>query len=189
MEVAVCVEVEEEPEPPGSMLSAALAIGSGDSGVKGEEEGRPPHGPGKRLLRVESALEGVSRERLQERAIASPSTLVCKAFSARAGLEPWPLEAKKVSAFIRFLGIEAKYGIDSIENVIVPSLKRVQVEKMGVTVSVECANYMTQALKDVKNSKCQLKTGEGREPSRMLSASLSARRMGCERRLRRQAYG
>ena len=78
-------------------------------------------------------------------------------------MSPWPLNKVYVSGFICFLGLEAKYAVGSIEDVIIPSLKRLHIEKTHKSVSSKISQYISQALKDVKNSKCQLDQTEGRD--------------------------
>jgi hypothetical protein len=87
------------------------------------------------------------------------------AFATAFTLQPWPLDPVIVSGFIRFLGLEAKYAVGSIEDVIIPSLKRINTEKTGIPPSNELHQYMAQALKDVKNSKTHLNSPEGKEPA------------------------
>ena len=128
-------------------------------------------------MRITNALSAISHERFVQMADTgarySPSTLkkhdwvikLYEAFSEHAGIDAWPLHGVNVAWFIRFLGLEAKYAVSSIEDVIMPSLKRLHIEHCNEAPSTEVVQYMSQALKDVKNSKAQLKGSEGKEPA------------------------
>ena len=95
-----------------------------------------------RSLRMDGALENIGNERLEELfavgARYSESTLkkhiwvekLYVGFAKVAEFEPWPLEPRSAAGFIRFLGLEAKYAVGSIEDVVIPSLKRMHKEKM-----------------------------------------------------------
>lgn len=128
-------------------------------------------------MRITNALSAISHERFVQMADTgarySPSTLkkhdwvikMYEAFSERASIDAWPLHGVNVAWFIRFLGLEAKYAVSSIEDVIMPSLKRLHIEHCNEAPSTEVVQYMSQALKDVKHSKAQLKGSEGKEPA------------------------
>jgi hypothetical protein len=70
--------------------------------------------------------------------------------------EPWPLDCKLASAFIRFCGMHACYSVNSIEDVILPSLKRLAEEISGAKINTEATQYLSNAMRDVRRSK---KTG------------------------------
>ena len=76
---------------------------------------------------------------------------------------PWPLEPTTAAAFIRFLGAYAMYAIGSIEDVIIPGLKRMHTAKTLSPPSDETYQCMSQALKDVKNSKSHHSQGSHRD--------------------------
>ena len=67
--------------------------------------------------------------------------------------EPWPLECKLAAAFIRFCGQHACYAVNSIEDVILPSLKRIHEEETGEKITIEMAQFLSNAMRDVKRSK------------------------------------
>ena len=73
----------------------------------------------------------------------------------------FPLQKEIVAGFIRFLGLEAKYAIGSIEDVIVPALKRLHVENTDEAVPLEVTNFISQALRDLKNSKSPINKPDG----------------------------
>ncbi len=130
--------------------------------------------------RSEIALSKLTSERLQSLLSSSvrysESTLkkhawvtkLYEGFCKTIDHEPWPLESAYVSGFIRFLGLDAKYAIGSLEDVIIPSLKRIHYEKTSKPLNNEISQYMSQALKDVKNSKTHLRSTEGKEPAIVL---------------------
>ncbi|MGH6876831.1 MAG: hypothetical protein ACREHV_05545, partial [Rhizomicrobium sp.] len=74
------------------------------------------------------------------------------AFTDALSLNAWPLDQVIAAGFIRFLGMEAKYNFKTIEDVVVPSLKRMQIQKTGISVPTIISDAMSQALKDVKYS-------------------------------------
>ena len=127
--------------------------------------------------RAESSLATLSDERYSELmtvgARYSESTLkkhtwvinMYTAFCSAYALTLWPMDPIIVSGFIRFLGLEARYAVGSIEDVIIPALKRLHTESQGEPPSLETSQYMAQALKDVKNSKSSLKHPQGTEPA------------------------
>lgn len=92
------------------------------------------------LTRADEALQYLSPERvtslLATGARYSESTLkkhtwvmkLYSGFCSALDVEPWPLDPVIASGFVRFLGLDAKYAIASVEDVIVPSLKRMHME-------------------------------------------------------------
>lgn len=75
----------------------------------------------------------------------------------------FPLQKEIVAGFIRFLGLEAKYAIGSIEDVIVPALKRLHVENTDEAVPLEVTKFISQAVRDLKNSKSPINKPDGKE--------------------------
>lgn len=128
-------------------------------------------------LRLANVLDSISDNRLVELAtpgaVYSESTLrkhiwviqLYEAFSARARIRPWPLKAENVGWFVRFLGLEAKYAYGSISDVIVPSMKRINLQKTQLQISREVEKSFKDALSEVRRSKSQLKGSEGKEPA------------------------
>lgn len=80
-------------------------------------------------------------------------------------VEPWPLDPVSSAAFIRFLGLHIKYAVSSIEDVIIPSLKRINIEKSQEGNSGELVDYFSQALRDIKGSRNQLRLSATKEPA------------------------
>lgn len=129
------------------------------------------------MTRAEAALSSLSTSRLNALmctgARYSASTLkkhgwvtkMYENFISAFSFEAWPLDPAIVSGFIRFLGLEACYAVSSIEDVIIPSLKRLNIEKTGSDITLECSQFISQALKDVKNSKSSLYSSEGKDPA------------------------
>ena len=85
-------------------------------------------------------------------------------FCSALNAETFPLSANIVSAFIKFLGFEAKYALTSIECVIIPSLKRLHYQKCQQPPSDEILRFIKRALQDIKKSKSYLGGKAGREP-------------------------
>lgn len=129
------------------------------------------------LLRIDSALETLSDENFFALACTGPrysdSTLkkhiwvnkLYLSFSERSGIVPFPLNARHAAWFIRMIGLEAGYAVGSIEDVIIPSLKRIHRERTGVDTSAEINASLTQALKDIKKSPSQRRNAVGKEPA------------------------
>lgn len=86
-------------------------------------------------------------------------------FCTALEVEPWPLDPVISSGFVRFLGLDAKYAVASIEDVIVPSLKRMHIENCDEAVPTEVSQYLSQAIRDVKNSKTHIRGSDGKEPA------------------------
>jgi len=116
------------------------------------------------LLRIDTALEALSDEKFFALACTGPryseSTLkkhiwvikLYQAFSERSGIVPFPLDARHAAWFIRMIGLEADYAVGSIEDVIIPSLKRIHREMTGMDTSAEINASLAQALKDIKKA-------------------------------------
>jgi 3-methyladenine DNA glycosylase AlkC len=129
----------------------------------------------KKATRAEVALTTISADKMSSLltvgARYSESTIkkhswvirIYEGFCQALNISAWPLDKVYASGFVRFLGLEAKYAIGSIEDVIIPSLKRLHMEKTDQAVSLEISQFMSQALKDIKNSKSQLDCTEGRD--------------------------
>lgn len=88
-----------------------------------------------------------------------------EAFSVRSGIDPWPLDPTNAGWFVRFIGIEARYAVGSIEDVIIPSLKRLNKTETGEDPSKGAIEALSLALRDVKRSKSKIKEGERNEPA------------------------
>ena len=74
-------------------------------------------------------------------------------FTSSYSASPWPLDCKMAAAFIRFCGIHACYSVNSIEDVILPSLKRIHEEETKAKISEELAQYLSNAMRDVRRTK------------------------------------
>jgi hypothetical protein len=126
-------------------------------------------------LRITAVLDEISDEQLHSLAGIGPryseSTLrkhvwvqkIYEAFSKRSNIDCWPLKGKNVTWFIRFLGLEVNYAIGSIEDVIIPSLKRIHRQSTGREVSTKLSKLISQALKHVKTSSARRKGSEGKD--------------------------
>ena len=66
--------------------------------------------------------------------------------------QAWPLEATIAAAFVRFAGLCAGYAFSSLEDVIVPSMKRIHEEVSNNRVHEEVAQCLSTALRDVRRS-------------------------------------
>jgi hypothetical protein len=114
---------------------------------------------------LDNALEKITEEESKQLFVLgarySDSTLkkhkwvkgLYEGFALAHDINAWPIEGKTAAAFIRFCGLYACYSCNSIEDVIVPSLKRIDEELTGANISTEVAQYMANALRDIKHSK------------------------------------
>ena len=160
-------------------LSAVSAVPTVTPAV--ESESSEDEGPQALLIpqnstRASLALAAISAGRLEELMSTGPryaqSTLrkhtwvikLYESFTSAFDVEPFPLNAVVASGFVRFLGLEAKYAVGSIEDVIVPSLKRLHVERCDSEVESEVHQHLARAIRDVKNSRHHVSDGQGKEP-------------------------
>jgi hypothetical protein len=107
----------------------------------------------------------------------APSTLrkhawvlrLYEGFCSTSRAAPWPLQGRKVSAFLRFLAQDAGYALGSIEDVMAPALKRLHQEHTGTPVPTDVSQFMTEALRQIKREGQAAGTredlGGGREPA------------------------
>ena len=70
-------------------------------------------------------------------------------YCQHVSIKPWPLDPVQVSGFIRWLGFDVKYAVNSQEDVILPSLKRIHQEVTGEDVPQKAKDYMKNALRQV----------------------------------------
>jgi hypothetical protein len=102
----------------------------------------------------------------------SPTTLrkhpwsisMYEGFTHTFGFEPWPMDGQVAAGFVRFLGLEAKYAIGTISDVVMPGLKRVNMERCGERVTTETSRMISMALRDVRNSRSAQRPVECNEP-------------------------
>ena len=90
----------------------------------------------------------------------------CKQFAALTSkpVMPWPLDPDACSAFIHYLAEDVEYAFGSIEDVIVPSLKRLHLEKtQQKEVPPAVCDQIRQALHSAKNKCKHLLSGSGRQ--------------------------
>lgn len=130
-----------------------------------------------RSTRAETAMSTMSEEdfsRLMSTgARYSASTLrkhtwvikIYEPFTKAYEYAAWPMHPMVGSAFINFMSMTAKYAISSIEDVVIPSLKRLNIEKTGKEISDECNDYLSQALKNAKRDAKSLKTVNSKSPA------------------------
>lgn len=134
--------------------------------------------PALKRSKLEYALESVSANRFNflESTVGplySKSTLekhdwvlrLYKCFIQRFNEEPFPLSAKLSAFFVRFLGFEANYAIATIEDIFVPSLKRIHAEIMKEPCSVEVSDSLALAIKDIKRSPSHANVPDGKAPA------------------------
>jgi hypothetical protein len=88
-----------------------------------------------------------------------------EAFSCRSLIPAFPLNADSVGWFIRFIGIETRLAIGSIEDVIIPSLKRIHRERTGSDPSPAIVCCMSNALRDVRRSPSCRRGAGGKQPA------------------------
>jgi hypothetical protein len=127
--------------------------------------------------RAQQALKNITPARVNDLMSASPryseSTLrknqwVVKlyyGFCQTLECSPWPLTSSNSAGFVRFLGLEAKYAVGSVEDVVIPSLKRLHVVNTSLSVPADVHLALSQALRDVKNSKSSLRPALSKEPA------------------------
>jgi hypothetical protein len=125
--------------------------------------GRPPM-PSRWTL-MDEALTRITPQQsdqlFQEGARYSEATLLkhkwvrrlYEGFTFSYTADPWPLDCKMAAAFIRFCGIHASYSVNSIEDVILPSLKRIHEEETNTKISIELGQYLSNAMRDVRRTK------------------------------------
>lgn len=129
-----------------------------------------------RPMRIDASLENVTDEQLAGFAVEGPkyseSTLknhlwvfkIYERYTQRLKIEMWPIQSECAGSFVRFLGLDVKYAIGTINDVIVPSLKRMNREHTGQAVADDVNQAFSIALSDIKKSKDSNKGGEGKEP-------------------------
>jgi hypothetical protein len=113
----------------------------------------------------------VSKQLFQEGARYSEATLLkhkwvrrlYEGFTVSFDESPWPLQSKMAAAFIRFCGIHACYSVNSIEDVILPSLKRIHEEECNEKISTELAQYLSNAMRDVRRTKKSSMVTKGKD--------------------------
>jgi hypothetical protein len=130
-----------------------------------------------RTTRAQAALESLSDIELENLMVVGPrysaSTLkkhawvrpMYESFTKAYDYEPWPLNYLVASAFINFLAISARYAISSIEDVFIPSLKRINIEVTGQEISHEVYDHLKLALKNAKRDVTSLKTSTSKSPA------------------------
>lgn len=77
---------------------------------------------------------------------------IYQGFCSVLGVEEWPMDGIVVSAFIRFIRLEVGYAIGSIEDVIIPSLKRMNKEETGKDLDADVQQYISEALREIKRA-------------------------------------
>eukprot|EP00002_Diphylleia_rotans_P021178 TRINITY_DN4125_c0_g1_i1.p1 TRINITY_DN4125_c0_g1~~TRINITY_DN4125_c0_g1_i1.p1 ORF type:complete len:735 (-),score=68.07 TRINITY_DN4125_c0_g1_i1:594-2711(-) len=77
----------------------------------------------------------------------------------------YPIEAEKISAFIRFLGKSAKYSFYSITDVIIPSLLRVNVHVTGNSAIDSVVQAIKEAVMELKSNPLVKKPQLKKEPA------------------------
>lgn len=92
-------------------------------------------------------------------------TTIYKDFAEYVKVDMWPITADCAAWFVRVLGLEVKYAISSIEDVIIPSLKRLNRDKTGQAVDSDVARAFSVALADVKRSKDSNRGSDGKPPA------------------------
>lgn len=127
--------------------------------------------------RATNALVNLSRERFEylktTKSMYSPSTLkkhswvkpMYEGFCAFWNLDPWPIKEDISASFTRWLGLDVGYAINSIEDVIIPCLKRINEEQTGERLSKQVDLFISRALKDVKRHKKKDQVSQGKEPA------------------------
>lgn len=111
------------------------------------------------LLRI-GAQYSESTERKHEWALK-----LYKVFAEYARVAPFPLTKEPVAGFIRFLAFDAKYATGSIEDVIVPSLRRLHQRIVGEDVPADVSECISQAYRDIKNSRSHKARDDGKHPA------------------------
>lgn len=134
-------------------------------------------------MRIDNSLSTITTERFYSYKSLGPtyseSTLkkhewvitMFENFCARSLRPAWPLEAENCGHFIRFAGIEAKYAYGSLSDVVVPSMKRLHIEKTNTPVPELVNRALSHALKDVRRSPSQLKGPKGRSQQFMQTSN------------------
>lgn len=130
-----------------------------------------------RLTLIDEALSKITpdqSERLfQEGARYSEATLLkhkwvrrmYQGFALSFGADPWPLDCKMAAAFIRFCGIHACYSVNSIEDIILPSLKPVHEEETNEKIRIELGQFLSNAMRDVRRTKRSSMNNSGSDPA------------------------
>jgi hypothetical protein len=116
-----------------------------------------------RMTRAESALATMTPEKLKEimscGARYSESTLkkhswvlgMYTGFTTAYGYATWPLTPTIASGFIRYLGFlpKSKYAVSRIEDVIIPSLKLMNIEKIGLGLELGEPTSKPKAMRQI----------------------------------------
>ena len=130
-----------------------------------------------RKTMMETALEKVSTEKLtsyiQSTTRYASSTVqkhawsvkLYEAFCKELDVEAWPLQPQVVAGFITFLRKDAHYAPGSIEDVLIPSLKRVHEEKTGEQVCQKVNQWISEAIKSIKRVENSDYEKKGKEPA------------------------
>ncbi|KAH7832791.1 uncharacterized protein MONOS_16905 [Monocercomonoides exilis] len=77
----------------------------------------------------------------------------------------WPLHPLVAKGFILFCGKECFYSLTSIVHVITPSIKRINIEKMGKKINSKTNAAINEAIRNLRNDKEVNKKGKEREPA------------------------
>ena len=79
--------------------------------------------------------------------------------------EPWPMDSQFTYAFVHFLASEANYAITTIEDIIISSLKRINIEQTGHEITKEVQEAFAKGIKEVKRSYKKYQLHYGKEPA------------------------
>jgi hypothetical protein len=113
-----------------------------------------------RVIELQSVSQRWSDSTLKKHCWVEP---MYSGFCSNIDQEPWPLDGPTAAAFIRWLGMDVEYAISSIEDVILPSLKRMTEERTGEAPIQLVNDHLSQALKDLKNKRKDLLTSQGKD--------------------------
>jgi hypothetical protein len=72
-------------------------------------------------------------------------------FSQKVNARVFPYNGRHISAFIKYLALDAEYSMGSIEDVIIPALKRIHIEKHCSEVSPDIQTQIKTAVRDAKS--------------------------------------
>eukprot|EP00770_Monocercomonoides_exilis_P016141 MONOS_16092.1-p1 / transcript=MONOS_16092.1 / gene=MONOS_16092 / organism=Monocercomonoides_exilis_PA203 / gene_product=unspecified product / transcript_product=unspecified product / location=Mono_scaffold01500:6236-7742(+) / protein_length=451 / sequence_SO=supercontig / SO=protein_coding / is_pseudo=false len=134
----------------------------------------------KRPTRMDVALERVGKEGAMKYLSTAPlwsiSTVKKHAWVGRllerwcekVERKVWPLEWNVARGFVLFCGKECKYSLTSIVHVIVPSIKRMSIEKRSRKLNKKTVAAMNDAIRFLRYDKEVKKRGKEREPALLL---------------------
>ena len=79
-------------------------------------------------------------------------------FCGNLNVEMFPFDCKTLIKFVKFLGLNAGYPMSTIKNVIIASLKRLNIKKTGRLINQDEEDAIKSAVRDLFHSKIPKKT-------------------------------